>query len=415
MAAGAGSSRAADDTEPAATALERSRQTTTAATVAWLGWLAVPAIELVTSARPIVAIVAGFAGLAVLAISYVRLMLWCSTVQPGRFAFHFVAMLAVVAVGWVLLGGSWPVLVIYVAVVLASAVPTIPRALAAVIALGAAVTLASAADGWSRQGVVAAVLTFGLGLSLLGWRQLVTTIAELRRARHEAARLALAEERVRIARDLHDLLGRSLTAISLKTELAGRLMPKDPAAAARQLDEIGCTAQASLREVRHVLAAMRSGDLHAEASAAASLLAAAGIEANVDIGVDALPEPVDAVVTCLVREGVTNVVRHSRAAQCRISVQREREGVIAEVEDDGLNDPALTTHDADGGHGLIGLEERARAIGGDVEVQRPSDGGFVLRARLPVEPSVGAPPLGQAGPADGHDRPARKGRYSRAG
>ena len=147
------------------------------------------------------------------------------------------------------------------------------------------------------------------------------TLRMLRRTRAELARAAVAEERLRIARDLHDLLGHSLSLITLKAELAGRVISADPARAAREIAELETVARQSLSDVREAVAGFRQPDLAGELVAARQLLDAAGIASQISsAGAADLPQDVDAALAWAVREGTTNVVRHSKATHVAIAV-----------------------------------------------------------------------------------------------
>jgi two-component system sensor histidine kinase DesK len=212
-------------------------------------------------------------------------------------------------------------------------------------------------------------------------RQLTLTVEELRAARAQVARMAVAEERKRFGRDLHDLLGHSLSAIVLKSELAQRMFASSPQRSLHELREIERAARAALQSVRAAVAGYHQPTLEQELSAAAELLEAAGIRVSVDRRVPELTTPRDAFLAWTVREAVTNVLRHSRATRCEIHLDRKGDSVLLEVLDDGQG-AAQTT--AGGGNGLIGLGERAAAVGGRLWTERTEAGGFALRVAVPV-------------------------------
>ncbi|GAB2823380.1 hypothetical protein GCM10022221_21840 [Actinocorallia aurea] len=215
--------------------------------------------------------------------------------------------------------------------------------------------------------------TFGLGMLLLNYRRSRELVGQLRAARAEVAVLAAAEERLRIARDLHDLLGHSLSLIVLKSELAGRLAERDPAAAVREIRDVNAVARESLRDVRETVTGYRRRSLAEELDSARGVLAAAGVEPVLRTSGTPLPEPVDALFAWAVRECVTNVVRHARATRCEITVAAAR----LEVADDGKAKAPVMP-----GNGLEGLRERAAELDGTVQtsVRRPS--GLVVRVAL---------------------------------
>ena len=226
-----------------------------------------------------------------------------------------------------------------------------------------------------------------LGLWGTAFVSQVAVVAELRAAREELARRAVAEERLRFARDLHDLLGHSLSLIALKSELADRLLPAAPERAAKEVREAHEVARRALREVREAVAGYRQPTLVEELHGAEELLAAAGIACRIENGVNLLPKSVEALLAWAVREGTTNVIRHSRARHCAIRLVREDGAVRAEVSDDGRGpSPARAgTVGSSGGSGLAGLAERVADIGGaDFAAGPLPEGGFRLRVRLPL-------------------------------
>jgi two-component system sensor histidine kinase DesK len=242
---------------------------------------------------------------------------------------------------------------------------------------------------WSVVGSVLGVSVWGIVAIM--FRRLVVTVDELRTARVELARLAVSEERLRIARDLHDLLGHSLSVIALKSELAGRLAPRDGARAVAEIADIERVARRSLRDVREAVAGYRRPTLADELAGVGDLLAAAGIETRIDAAPGPLPPAIDAALAWVVREGATNVIRHSGARRCRIRVVRTEGGVHVEVIDDGRGVAGRPT-DA-GGSGLRGLAERAAALDGQMTAGADEAGGFCLRVDLPL----GGDPPGDPG------------------
>lgn len=234
--------------------------------------------------------------------------------------------------------------------------------------------------------------TFMIGLLAVAVRRMRALIAELREAREELARLAVNEERLRFARDLHDLLGHSLSLIVLKSTLARKLLDRDPPGVAAELADIESVGRQSLVEVRQAVSGYRDQSLVAELDRARSALSAAGIDATVRTTGAPLPTDVDALLSWAVREGVTNVLRHSRAQRCEIAVRRGAETAELEVIDDGV---ALTgTVGEGGGSGLRGLTERMANSGGRLEAGPRPGGGFRLAVRLPA----GTPADAQGGP-----------------
>lgn len=220
-----------------------------------------------------------------------------------------------------------------------------------------------------------------LSVSMMNRRRLELTNRELRAAREELVQLAVAEERLRFARDLHDLLGHSLSLMVLKSELAGRLLPAAPEQAAREIVDVEGAARRALREVREAVAGYRQPTLESEMAGARAMLAAAGVACEIDRATGLLPAALDATLAWAVREGVTNVIRHSGARNCTIRAARKGDTVTVEVCDDGAGGQAAPNG---AGSGLAGLTERVTARGGEVTAGPLPTGGYGLRVALPV-------------------------------
>jgi two-component system, NarL family, sensor histidine kinase DesK len=213
-------------------------------------------------------------------------------------------------------------------------------------------------------------------------------MSALRRTRAELARAAVAEERLRIARDLHDLLGHSLSLITLKAELAGRVIGADPDRAAREIAELESVARQSLSDVREAVAGFRQPDLAGELAAARQMLDAAGITSKIEsTDTGSLPQAVDAALAWAVREGTTNVVRHSRATHVSILVSA---GPATPVPTAGPGGRAavIRARPAFAGSGLAGLAERVRDLGGELAAGTVGGQGFLLRVVVPLGPQA---------------------------
>jgi two-component system sensor histidine kinase DesK len=219
------------------------------------------------------------------------------------------------------------------------------------------------------------------GVSLLAIGQLVATNIELKRAREAIADLAVNEERLRFARDLHDLLGHSLSLIVLKSELAARLS-ESPDRARKEVEDIERVARDALREVRETVAGYRQPALGQELQNAREVLRASGIQWRCEHTSGPLPGPVEAVLAWAVRESITNVVRHSGATQCRIAISREDGAARLTVEDDGAGCGQVVP-----GSGLRGLSERASERGGTADASPLPDRGFRVSVAIPVSES----------------------------
>jgi two-component system, NarL family, sensor histidine kinase DesK len=247
-------------------------------------------------------------------------------------------------------------------------------------------------------GALSALIVYGMALSfrISGW--MLGVVWEQERTRTVHARLAVAEERLRFSRDLHDVVGRTLSAIAVKSELAAELARRGQDGAVTQMLEVRELAQDSLREVRGVVSGLRTADLAAELTGARSVLRSAGIETRV-IGEDArLPEDVQQALAWVVREAVTNVVRHAHPRRCTIDLDvvvpdgadRDRSAQARlTVTNDGVRDgpgdapPAGDAGPAARGSGLIGLRERLTEVGGQLATSVDGD-RFTLCATVPL-------------------------------
>src|SRR6202042_2856636 len=192
---------------------------------------------------------------------------------------------------------------------------------------------------------------------------------------------AVEAERERFARDLHDLLGHSLSVIAIKAELAGRLMSIDPVRAAAEVADVEGVARESLREVRQAVSGYWQPTLEKELEGARVALSAAGITAEVQRASVTLDPEVEAVLAWAVREGATNVIRHSGATHCQVRVRAGLADARVEVVDDGEGPACQRDGAGDGeafiGHGIIGLTERAERLRGRIEAGGLPDGtGF---------------------------------------
>jgi two-component system sensor histidine kinase DesK len=213
--------------------------------------------------------------------------------------------------------------------------------------------------------------------AIYGGARLVRLLDELYATRTELAEVAIGRERVRVSRDLHDLLGQSLSAISLKGDLAIRLLPQDEGAARTEIEGLTRVAREALRDVRAITRDEHQVSLRGEIDAAAALLAAAGIDARIDVDLPELTRPVQDTLAWAVREGTTNMLRHSEARTCSIAVVRRAGTVRLEMVNDGVRGRAAP------GSGLTGLIARARAVSGSASAAATRDGLFRLRVDLP--------------------------------
>ncbi|GAA2407153.1 histidine kinase [Streptomyces glaucosporus] len=257
--------------------------------------------------------------------------------------------------------------------------------------------------GYHVGASVLGAVFFGFSYRCSGWTMRV--VSELEAARETQARLAVAEERLRFGRDLHDVLGRNLSVIALKSELAVQLAQRGSPSAVDQMTEVQRIARESQREMREVVRGYREADLHTELVGARGVLRAAGIDCRIeDSGSGELPERLQSALGWVVREGTTNVLRHADARWCAIRLRTGPGDGAAELvmENDGVPPPRAG---AEGGSGLAGLRERLAELGGTLADERRGDGTFRLTARVPGRPEGGGEPAGEArGKARGDNR-----------
>ncbi|MEU9120632.1 histidine kinase [Streptomyces sp. NPDC048506] len=221
-----------------------------------------------------------------------------------------------------------------------------------------------------------------------GW--LLAVIGQLDAARATASRLAVAEERLRFGRDLHDVMGRNLAVIALKSELAVQLARREQPEAVTQMVEVQRIAQESQREIREVVRGYRKVDLQAELAGARSILRAAGVDCRIEGGEGLrLPEEVESALGWVVREGTTNVLRHAadvRSCALRTRIDPERSVLVMTMENDGVGDPrdGATATGALPGSGLKGLRERLQPLGGTLVSGPARKGSYRLTVELPM-------------------------------
>ncbi|MFC5719282.1 sensor histidine kinase [Streptomyces gamaensis] len=223
------------------------------------------------------------------------------------------------------------------------------------------------------------------GIVVFGLSHLSQVIKQLRDTREELARTAVAEERLRFARDLHDLLGYSLSSITLKAELIRRLIPHQPDRAAEEVAEVLIISRQSLADVRSVARGYRDMSLEQEIAAARSVLSAAEVEFDTHISLGKVSPQVDTVLATVLREGITNVLRHSKASRCAITVTQARRGRVQLTLTNNGADPSHRDLSPHSGSGLGNLATRLTAIGGQLNFGHSSHGTFRLKAEAPSE------------------------------
>jgi two-component system, NarL family, sensor histidine kinase DesK len=322
-------------------------------------------------------------GLAVFVALYLSLLpesAWLSRLGPGA-ALVALGLLPVIAVVLLVAGAPTSFAALFVYFVAAAGMRLPARiAVAVTLLTGLAVGIAGSLHGESRSAISATVLTIvSIGVLMTAFGRIARANRELRETREELARLAVSDERLRIARDLHDLLGHSLTVIAIKSELARRLVEREPTQAAAEIDDIQSVSRTALAEVREAVRGYRRLALAEALETAQAALSAAGIDCELADEDVALPADVDAVLAWAVREGTTNVIRHSGALHCAIRVCADEARAAVEIEDDG--NAAVSTAR---GSGLNGLRERARRVRGELEAGALPGGGFRLRLSVPL-------------------------------
>ncbi|SPT63365.1 MULTISPECIES: sensor histidine kinase [Actinomadura] len=202
---------------------------------------------------------------------------------------------------------------------------------------------------------------------------------EAHAARDALARLAVTEERLRFSRDLHDLLGHSLSLIAVKSELAIRTARTDPDRAGAEMADVQRAAREALREVRAAVRGYRAVELDAEIAGVRAVLEAAGVRCDIGDLPGGLPPEVRSVLAWVIREGATNVIKHSEARNCAITLTLYGGSVVMEVRNDGVRGAG-----AEAGSGLTGLTERVAVLGGEITAGRHGRDGFLLRAAVPL-------------------------------
>lgn len=353
----------------------------------WMLYLGSPVSDLASGAHGTAVTVVAAVGLAAFVVAYLAVV-FVRTNAPGEPEAWVYGVLGAETVLSLLLsatlGKDWLVLFVYVSVACGAALPNarsrwaVPAMTALLAGVGAVVD--SAGDLYPAL-VIPALLG---GFAMVGVKQLVRAMRELREARETVAHLAATEERLRLARDLHDLLGHSLSLITLKSELAGRMLPGRPDDAAQQVADIEQVSRQALVDVREAVSGYRRPTLANELGSARTALASAGISARVHRTdpIPGLTPDGEGALAWALREAVTNVVRHSGALTCVIALAPGPDGGTATltVSDDGRG----PSPDQPPGNGLTGLTERLILAGGTLDTSPSGDGGFRLTATVPV-------------------------------
>ncbi len=323
-------------------------------------------------------------GLALLAA-----FIWLYLVEAPKAVFGGARRDAVIALGGmaglsalylVAIGADGLTMLPYVAVVGAMLLPRVIGPVSVVALAAAGTWLPQHVAGWDIDqplwGVGAGVLIAGAVAVIMRFTAGQTDQLDL--AREELAELGAEQERLRIARDLHDLLGHALTTVTVKAELAARLVEVDPERAANEMREVAALSRGSLADVRATVAGYREMSLATELVTAREILTAAGIEADLPASTEGVPGELRELFGWTLREGVTNAVRHSRARHVEVRFEAHAIAVV----NDGVVVGSSNAEPGGTGHGLAGLRERAALAGARVEAGPTPPDRYLLRVEV---------------------------------
>jgi two-component system, NarL family, sensor histidine kinase DesK len=251
--------------------------------------------------------------------------------------------------------------------------------LATIGAIGAIEGLLLHANGWVLFYSALFPVIIGAGNTFFAERNRMNR--KLRKANEEIEQLAKVAERERIARDLHDVLGHTLSVITLKSELAGKLIDRDPERAGKEIREVEQISRQALSDVRDAIRGYRAKGLAAELAQAKSTLETAGLTVQCDAATTMqLPAVQESVLSLALREAVTNVLRHARATSCRMRIEQQNDTCCLEIADDGQGFATIE------GNGLRGMRERVEMLGGTLE--RRNKSGTMITITLPIREVV---------------------------
>ncbi len=287
------------------------------------------------------------------------------------------AIILLIGCGLAPFGGSWTVFPIYAAAMVGYLRPP-RRAIAAILTIAALTGGVGIALGqmtlWWLPGLLLAMMT---GFGTFSREAFYKRTQALLASQEEVRRLAGTAERERMARDLHDVVGRSLTLIALRADLAAKLVTPDAAAAQAEMQAVAAIARTGLADVRAALSGTAGGSLGHELESSREALKAAGIAATVTGDICTIPPDAGAVLAMTLREAVTNVIRHAGAGTCRIDLMTDDTTASVGIVDDGRGGSFRE------GHGLTGMRQRLAAAGGTLEIVRRGSGTCVA-ARVPM-------------------------------
>jgi two-component system sensor histidine kinase DesK len=361
----------------------------------WLWPLLGPAVAVARGqADPVLPAALGLVAFVVLYMIVMSLA-WQERVRSRRRLFGMLGVLAVLglalAAGYAGQPDAWLVLLLFVGVAGASALRPPAHAFGWLAGMVAALVAIGAVRGVSSGEIGSTAFSaFMSGVLVFVVRRMNLLIDQLRTTRAELAEAAVSQERLRFSRDLHDLLGHTLSLITLKSELANRVFERDPHAARREIADVERIARDALTQVRRAVTGIRAAGFAAELASAKLLLESNSVRLNYEVADIAIPAEIETALAMTVREAVTNVQRHARATCARVKLCTENGRLVLHVEDDGRGGAIVP------GNGLTGMRERLAGIGADLRVESERGRGTKLTASLPLPPE-GAPAVPSAG------------------
>jgi len=324
--------------------------------------------------RPVGMLELGLAALTVAAF----LVLYFSTWRTrGRRALLQLSLIAALGLAWTPFNAGASVFMIYAAAFACRVGPPRP---ALIIVLCIALLVSLVAWFWQpllQYWVPGALISLIIGVANIWQTERERQNAQLRLSQAEVQRLARVAERERIARDLHDLLGHTLSLITVKSELAGRLIERDPARARDEIVEVEATARKALSEVRTAISGMHEQSLDEALAHAELSLRAADVVTQIERAADCEPPPrVGAMLALVLREAVTNILRHAQARHCRITLSCASGRICLDIVDDGRGGIRAD------GNGVVGMRARVESLGGDLSLGGAPGGHLSIRVPL---------------------------------
>jgi len=365
----------------------------------WLAYLVAPVSDLFGHRHGAAWIAGGLAIAVAFCVIYLPTLVQVNK-WPRLVQFGLGGLAGLAALACVVYGTAWTPLWIYVSaaagMVLSDAPNRRRRSRLAILGVAACYTFFSWLSHTSTAQYLAVLLPVLLvGVVMIGFRMQITLMRELAQARETVAKLAANDERLRLARDMHDLTGQSLSMITLKSDLAAKRLTRLPAgperdAALGDLGDIGLVSRQTLHDIREAVSGYRRPTLAIEVITARNALDAAGVrlddDAQLTLRSGTFDADAEAALAWCLREAVTNVIRHSGARFCRVRLIRGAGELSLEVTDDGRGPQP---QDAPRGTGLRGMSERLSAVGGRLSLGPAEAGsrghGFRLTATVPVE------------------------------